>query len=134
MKTNPRKKAKSRREFPRCVPRQCQSLLTGVFYAELLPGHRVRLVYTNGYKISAVIDENLIKTANFLAIVDTVETIYATRKLHKKLTDITDRLQILEMEKGYDYMLGSKLNQKYKEILPHYEILAGKPFHYQRNI
>lgn len=52
-------------------------------------------------------------------------------RVTKKLKDLADRLQILEMQKGWHYMLGSQLNQEYEEWLKHYENITGKPFEYR---
>ena len=128
-----RTKAKFNEDLPRCVPRNCHSLLTGVFYAELLPGNRVRLVYTNGYKLSAVVSKDVLKCGKFLDVVDAVETAYAKRKLDKKLNKMTDQLQILEMQKGWHYMMGSQLNQEYETWQEHYENITGHPYRYSGN-
>jgi hypothetical protein len=120
-------------ERPRWVPRDCQSLLTGVSYAEVLPHNRVRLIYTNGYKISAVISKAALDSDQFLDVVDAVEVAFIKPRLHKKLKDMADQLQILEMQKGWHHMLGSQLNQEYEQLREHYELLTGKPFKYQQH-
>jgi hypothetical protein len=57
----------------------------------------------------------------------------AKRKLEKKLNDIADQLQILEMQKGWHYMMGSLLNQEYETWAEHYENITGHPYTYSGN-
>ena len=51
--------------------------------------------------------------------------------LGTRLDDIADQLQILEMQKGWHYMLGSKLNERYEILQNEYEQRAGKPYEYR---
>ena len=68
------------------IARDCLTLLTGVSYAVLHPRNRVQLVYSNGYKLSAVVSQNLWKGGQLLsALVDARENGYMKRKLDKKL-------------------------------------------------
>jgi hypothetical protein len=53
--------------------------------------------------------------------------------LRKKLNDIADQLQILEMQKGWHYMMGSRLNQEYEALQEQYEKKSGHPYRYARN-
>jgi hypothetical protein len=55
------------------------------------------------------------------------------RTLRKKLNDMADQLQILEMQKGPHYMMGSKLNQEYETLQGHYEYITGHPYRYSGN-
>jgi hypothetical protein len=55
------------------------------------------------------------------------------RKMDKKLNDMADQLQILEMQKGPHYMMGSKLNQEYEILQDHYENITGGPYRYSGN-
>ena len=55
------------------------------------------------------------------------------RSLRKKLNDMTDQLQILEMQKGPHYMMGSRLNQEYEALLDQYEKMTGHPYRYNGN-
>ena len=55
------------------------------------------------------------------------------QRLHVKLDDMTDQLQILEMQKGPHYMLGSKLNEHYETLCDQYERIAEKPYKYRSN-
>jgi hypothetical protein len=57
----------------------------------------------------------------------------AKRKLEKTLNDMADQLQILEMQKGWHYMMGSKLNQEYETWQEHYENITGHPYRYSGN-
>jgi hypothetical protein len=45
--------------------------------------------------------------------------------LRKKLNDMADQLQVLEMQKGWHYMMGSQLNKEYEDLRNFYEILTG---------
>ena len=51
--------------------------------------------------------------------------------LGTRLDDMTDQLQVLEMQKGWHYMLGSKLNERYEILQNQYEQRAGKPWKYR---
>jgi hypothetical protein len=53
------------------------------------------------------------------------------KTLGAKLDDMTDQLQVLEMQKGPHYMLGSQLNQRYEILLDQYEQSSGKPYKYR---
>jgi hypothetical protein len=55
------------------------------------------------------------------------------RALHKKLNDMTDQMQVLEMEKGCDYLVASKAYQKYEALIEQYEKMTGHPFRYGRD-
>ena len=55
------------------------------------------------------------------------------RAMRRKLSRIVDQLQILEVSKGWHYIMGTQLNQEYEQLREHYELLTGKPFKYQRN-
>jgi hypothetical protein len=53
------------------------------------------------------------------------------KTLGTRLDDMADQLQILEMQKGWHYMLGSQLNQRYEILMDQYEQRAGKPYKYR---
>jgi hypothetical protein len=53
------------------------------------------------------------------------------KTLGTKLDDMTEKLQVLEMQKGWHYMLGSQLNQRYEILCNQYEQRAGKPYKYR---
>ena len=55
------------------------------------------------------------------------------RSLRKKLNDMTDQLQILEMSRGWRYMMGSRLNQEYEALQEQYENITGHPYRYNGN-
>ena len=55
------------------------------------------------------------------------------RALRRKLSRMADQLQILEVSKGWHYMMGAQLNQEYERLREHYELLTGKPFKYQQH-
>jgi hypothetical protein len=133
MKTKTKNRKPAADDLPRCVPSNHHSLLTGVFYAELHPGNLVYLVYTNGYKISGVVSQAVLDSGKFLDVVDAVEVSFIKPRLQKKLNDMADQLQILEMQKGWHYMMGTQLNQEYEQLQEHYQLLTGKPFKYQQN-
>jgi hypothetical protein len=47
------------------------------------------------------------------------------RALRKKLNDMADQLQILEMQKGWHFMMGSQLNAEYEALQERYETMTG---------
>ena len=55
------------------------------------------------------------------------------RALRKKLALMADQLQILEMQKGWHYMMGSRLNQEYEALQEQYENITGHPYRYCGN-
>ena len=76
MKTKTKKPTKADDDLPRWVPAHRLSLLTSVHYAELHPGNRVLLVYNNGFRISAVVSEDIVKGASGFDLIDAVEAAY----------------------------------------------------------
>ena len=55
------------------------------------------------------------------------------RALRQKLALMADQLQILEMQKGWHYMMGSRLNQEYEALQEQYEKMTGHPYSYSGN-
>ena len=55
------------------------------------------------------------------------------RALRRKLSRMAAQLQILEVSRGWHYMMGTQLNHEYERLREHYELLTGKPFKYQHN-
>lgn len=49
----------------------------------------------------------------------------ADTALRERLNAMADQLQIIEMSKGWHYMMGSQLNQEYETLMDQYEKLTG---------
>ena len=80
MKTKTKSPKAADDELPRWVPSDRLSMLTGVHYAELHSGNSVLLVYNNGFRISAVVSEDIVKGASGFDLIDAVETAYIKAK------------------------------------------------------